>query len=108
MIEKVMRAGEELVKLKHPAPGGNGQTDIALLVTLTAQWQKSLVRRDTEYVRRNRIKWGRLIITAVRAPQNPMQMRNLDGHSEARTAYSFCHQPGKTREAHTGRERQPR
>src|SRR6478736_59883 len=103
MIKKVVRPSAELVELQHPALDWDRQPDIALLVTLATQWQKSLVRRDTEYVRRNRIKRRRLIVTAVRAPQDPVQMRNLDRHSQARAAYSFRHEPGKTSESHTRR-----
>src|SRR6476620_6500903 len=104
MIKKVVRSRAELVELQHPALGWDRQPNIALLVTLAPQRQKSLVRRDTQYVWRNRIKRRRLIITAVRAPQDPVQMRNLDRHSQARAAYSFRHEPGKTRESHACRQ----
>src|SRR4051812_12981549 len=101
MIEEIVRSSAEVIEIECPSPHGNGQTDIVLLVTFAAQRQKSLVRRDTENVKRNSIERRRLVIAAVSAAHNPAKMRNLDCCTQSRAAYGLCYQPGKMRQAHT-------
>src|SRR6476661_1783900 len=86
MVEEVVRGGAELVKLKHPAAQRNGQSEIALLVALAAQRQKSLVRRYAQHVGRNSIERRRLVVAAVSAAQDPVQARDLDRHAQPRAA----------------------
>ena len=103
MIKEVVGAGAEVIEIQSPAPHGNGQTYIVLLVALAAQRQKSLLWRDTQDLRRNRIQRRRLVIAAVRAAHNPAKMRNLDRYTQPWTSRRFCYQSGETREAHARR-----
>src|SRR5438270_13861221 len=102
MIKEIVRARAEIIEVKCPSPHGNSQTDVVLLVTLATQRQKSLIRRDAQYVSRNRIQWRRLVIAAISGSQNPAKMRNLDRCTQARASYGFCYQSGKMRQAHAG------
>src|SRR4249919_546775 len=101
MIEEVVRGGAELVKLKHPAPHRNGQAEIALLVALATQRQKSLVGRYAQHVWRNSIERWRLVVAAISGAQDPVQARDLDGDAQPRAARSLRHQAGKARKTHT-------
>src|SRR5690242_10520010 len=100
MVEEVVRGGAELVKLQHPAAQRNGQSEIALLVALAAQRQKSLVRRYAQHVGRNSIEWWRLVVAAVSAAQDPVQARDLDRHAQPRAARRLRNQAGKARKTH--------
>ncbi len=85
MVEEILRAGAERVRVKQPAFERNGDSNLGFLVALAAERDETqiLVGYELQQWPGSGEQWRRLVGLAVRRAQHPVQIRNLDGNSGA-------------------------
>src|SRR5581483_10429811 len=78
MIEEIPRSSPEIRHIESPSAERHGQSELALLVTFTAQRQKaeSLGHRNVQQRTRNREQRRSLIIASVKRARDPAELRD--------------------------------
>src|SRR5579864_6173446 len=110
VVELVVRPGTEVVGTDSAAIDGNCDTHLVLLVALPAQENKTVARRVQDRLLQsvgNSIQRRRLIETAVRSSQHPLQARNLNRYTASRAGCGFRHQSCETCESYAAVDAQP-
>src|SRR5579864_6259197 len=110
VVEVVVRPGAEVVGIDSAAIDGNCDSHFVLLVALPAQENKTVARRVQDRLLQsvgNSIQRRRLIETAVRSSQHPLQARNLNRYTASRAGCGFRHQSCETCESYAAVDAQP-
>src|SRR5712664_2665195 len=109
MIEEVPNVRLEIGNIKLPAADGNGQAEFALFVPFAAKRQEIEAFVDGLLQKRpgNRQKRRSLVVTAVKRPENPVQLRHAKRSADARINVVFGEPTRKMRVAESAIEREP-
>ena len=110
VIQKIARAGVEIVHIERPSAKRNGQADVVLDIALALQRNEIEALRHRELERRTgqAVERRRLIVIRVVAVQHPVQSRNADRRAQTRIGGVLIHQSAVVRQPNAEIEREPR
>ncbi len=110
VVEEVVDAGLEGVRIEQPAAEGNLYTKLVLLIALSVQRSKAGVVRlrvlDDRPCRRKQ-RW-RLVEAPVETAEDPVESRHPHGNTQARVSLILREYSLEVGLAQTGDQRQPR